>query len=72
MFDMRSPLEPEVWERLDALLCGFFPKTRRGDGEGLTFQIASRKATIPVVPSGYLLGLLPEFGRIGTCEEVEC
>ena len=72
MFNRRSPLEPEVWERLDGLLCRLCPKTRKGDGEGLSFQIASRKATVPVVPIGYLLGLLPEFSRIGTCEEVEC
>jgi len=72
MFDMRSPLEPEVWKRLDGVLSGLCPKTQPGDGEGLTFQIASRKATIPVVPSGYLFGLLPEFSRMGTCEEVEC
>ena len=72
MSDMRSPLEPEVWQELDALLCGLCPKTRKGDGEGLTFQIASRKPTIPLIPNGYLLDLLPGFSQIGTCEEVEC
>ena len=68
--DMRSPSDPEVWQRLDALLCGLCPRPRKEDSDSLTFQIASRKAT-PPAPSGYLLGLLPKFGRIGTCEEVE-
>ena len=69
--DMRSPSEPEVWQRLDEQLCGLCPQTRKEDSDRLTFQIASRKALIPLAPSGYLPGLLPEFSRIGTCEEVE-
>ena len=68
---MRSPSEPEAWRRLDDLLCGLCPQTQRGDSDGLTFQIALRKATIPLVPSGYLPGLLPKFSRVGACEEVE-
>ena len=69
--DMRSPSEPEVWQRLDGILCGLCRHTRGGDGDGLTFQIASRKAIVPLAPSGYLPGLLPVFCRIGTYEEVE-
>jgi len=69
--DMRSPSEQRVWQRLDGLLCGLCPRTQKGDSDGLTFQIASRKAITPLVPSDYLPGLLPEFSRIGTCEEVE-
>lgn len=68
--DMRSPSEPEVWRRLDGLLCGFCPQTRKEGGK-LTFQVASIKAIFPPVPSGYLPNLLPEFCRVGTCEEVE-
>jgi hypothetical protein len=70
-FGVRCPSEPEVWRRLDDMLCGLCPRTRKKDSDGLTFQIASRKAITPLVPSGYLPGLLPEFSRIGTCEEVE-
>ena len=68
---MRSPLEPEVWRRLDDILCELCPQTRKEGGDGLTFQIASRIAITPLAPNGYLPGLLPEFSRIGACEEVE-
>ena len=69
--DMRSPSEPEVWQRLDSLLCGLCPETRKEGSDKLTFQIASRKAILPPVPSGYLPDLLPYFCHVGTCEEVE-
>lgn len=69
--DMHSPSEPEVWRRLDGLLCGLCPQTRKEDNHKLTFQIASRKAIFPPVPTGYLPDLLPEFCRVGMCEEVE-
>ena len=64
-------MQLELWQRLDELLCGLCPQTRKEGNDTLTFQVAFRKATIPVIPSGYLLGLLPRFSRMGTCEEVE-
>ena len=69
--DMRSPSEPGLWQRLDDLLCGLCREPRKGDSDGLTFQIASRKGVIPPAPNGYLPGLLPKFSWVGTCEEVE-
>ena len=45
------------------------------DGGGLTFQVASREipsgSAPQVVGSGKLMGILPNFGRVGICEEVE-
>lgn len=70
-YDMRSPSGPNIWRRLDGILCGLCPQTRGEDSDRLTFQIASRKGVIPLAPSGYLPGLLPEFNRVGICEEVE-
>jgi hypothetical protein len=69
--DACSPSEPETWERLDDLLCGLCPGERKGEGAGLTFQIASRGVTLLPIPSRYLVKLLPKFSRIGNCEEVE-
>ena len=69
------PPRPEVWVRLDDLLCGLCPQqTSKEDGGGLTFQVASRKTTgnaPQVFWSERLVGLLPKFSRVGTCEEVE-
>ena len=69
--DMRSPSEPEVWQRLDKVLCGLCPQGRKEGSDGLTFQIASRKVIAHLIPRNYLPGLLPIFSRRGTCEEVE-
>ena len=68
--DRRSPSEPETWERLDDLLCGLCPEGQKGEGIGLTFQTASRGATLFPILHGYLIKLLPKFSRIGNCEEL--
>jgi len=65
------PSELEVWEQLDDLLCGLCPQQRKEEDTRLTFQLASRKAVMPPIPSGYLAELLPKFSRIGNCQEVE-
>ncbi|KAF9647368.1 hypothetical protein BDM02DRAFT_3117170 [Thelephora ganbajun] len=70
-FDTHSPAQPELWQWLDDILCGVRPYTRKEDSDALTFQVASRKMATSLAPSGYLVDLLPNFSRIGNCEEVE-
>lgn len=72
-FAAHSSSQLEVWRQLDNLLCGLCPQSQKEDdpGPSLTFQVASRKAGVPLIQSGRLLGLLPKFSRVGTCEEVE-
>lgn len=70
-FEPHSPTQLDAWRRLDELLRGLCQQMRQEYGGGLTFQIASRKTNNSPVGSSRLLGLLPSFSRVGTCQEVE-
>ena len=61
----------EDWLWLDDLLCGIFDQVGEVDGDGLTFQVASRKTPNSLVPCGFMFYLLPKFSLTGGCEEVE-
>ena len=62
---MRSPLDPEAWERLDQILYKLGGQAQ-GRGDALTFRCVS-----VVAPTGKALaGLLPQFNRIGACESI--